>query len=514
MQVHFIIVVCLLLTTYSAFGSDEDSADRNEKLISTFQIVRFPNDVCVGSNSRNGTCYTSAECSDKGGTSAGSCADGFGVCCTFVITTCDQTSSENNTYWTQPSSVSSGTCSLTVCPTNDDICSLRLDLTTFVITGPSTRITLELERRFGQVAGSYVAEYLGSTQATNCKADSFSVQGSSPSSNPPLVCGTLTGQHMYVEADTYRCNKLTFFLAEAANTVTLTNNVGVSSLATRTWDITATQIECTSATLPPPGCTQYFYGGGRYNLKSANLLTSGTSVHLANQHDRFCIRRERGYCVGCFTQTAVANFAISGGEQGGTTSTVALTFTVPGGCCGYGSSMASLYGSENDATFANQAAGLNIAGENAIGFGWDCVIIPGAFGPTNSGGNEGTPVAAQTSTWITQQLQVSNVMPNPWPPHICGNLAGLGTGMPHSGAIEAATMGTLMDTTDGVEAEGGSTIGNKIAETVSICTRATPFILEFMSDDLEGIGGESGHTEWEQITTGRGFDLISTQIAC
>jgi hypothetical protein len=175
--------------------------------------------------------------------------------------------------------------------------------------------------------------------------------------------------------------------------------------------------------------------------------------------------------------------------------------------------MASLFGMKNTATFAHQAAGLNAAGENAIGYGWDCVIIPGAFGPTNSGGIEGTP-ATQSTTYMTQQPQTHNVMPNPWPPQICGNLAGLGTGMPHSGAIEAATMGTLMDTTDGVEAEGGSTIGNKIAETVSICTRATPFILEFMSDDLEGIGGESGHTEWEQITTGRGFDLISTQIAC
>ena len=37
--------------------------------------------MCVGSSSRNGTCYTESECEDKGGTAAGSCADGFGVCC-------------------------------------------------------------------------------------------------------------------------------------------------------------------------------------------------------------------------------------------------------------------------------------------------------------------------------------------------------------------------------------------------------------------------------------------------
>jgi len=29
--------------------------------------------------------------------------------------------------------------------------------------------------------------------------------------------------------------------------------------------------------------------------------------------------------------------------------------------------------------------------------------------------------------------------------------------------------------------------------SVSVCTRNSPFTLEFMSDDLEGIGGESGN---------------------
>merc|ERR1712184_197017 len=186
------IVFGLLLVVPSIFGSENDEQERDKKLISTFQIVRFPNDVCIGSNSRNGTCYTSAECSDKDGTSSGSCADGFGVCCTFVISKCGSSTSENLTYWTQPTTVSAGSCSLTVCPINEDICSIRLDLTTFVITGPSTRITLELNRRYGQVQGSRTVEYLGSTHATNCQADSFSVQGASPSTNPPLVCGTLT----------------------------------------------------------------------------------------------------------------------------------------------------------------------------------------------------------------------------------------------------------------------------------------------------------------------------------
>merc|ERR1719464_1918735 len=138
MHVVCAIVFGLLLVAPSVFSlENEEQVDRQEKLISTFQIVRFPNDVCVGSNSRNGTCYTTAECSDKGGTSAGSCADGFGVCCTFLITTCGSSSSENITYWTTPSAgITSGVqsdCKLTVCPACDEICSLRVDFTTFVI---------------------------------------------------------------------------------------------------------------------------------------------------------------------------------------------------------------------------------------------------------------------------------------------------------------------------------------------------------------------------------------------
>ena len=54
---------------------------------------------------------------------------------------------------------------------------------------------------------------------------------------------------------------------------------------------------------------------------------------------------------------------------------------------------------------------------------------------------------------------------------------------------------------------------------VIICTtrflaRNSPFTLEFMSDDLEGIGGESGNTEWQTLTHARGFKLYSAQVAC
>ena len=43
-------------------------------------LFRFPNSVCSGT-SYNGTCYSSTECSQLGGTSSGTCAAGYGVCC-------------------------------------------------------------------------------------------------------------------------------------------------------------------------------------------------------------------------------------------------------------------------------------------------------------------------------------------------------------------------------------------------------------------------------------------------
>ena len=44
------------------------------------------NEACdAGSSSRNGTCYTSAECTALGGASSGTCASGYGVCCICKI---------------------------------------------------------------------------------------------------------------------------------------------------------------------------------------------------------------------------------------------------------------------------------------------------------------------------------------------------------------------------------------------------------------------------------------------
>jgi hypothetical protein len=158
-----------------------------------------------------------------------------------------------------------------------------------------------------------------------------------------------------------------------------------------------------------------------------------------------------------------------------------------------------------------QHVGLFIAAENAFTHGYDCVIIPGAFGPSNNGNNAGTVDAAQAASDLTQTLKGSpntNNWPQHWPPQICGNEGGIGIGEAdlEEAAINAATAIADVDTWTAVGI--GTTIN------VSVCTRNSPFVLEFMSDDVEGIGGESGNTEWQTATHNRGFNLVVQQIDC
>lgn len=517
MQTYYKICVLFILAIPLISSLESSDEDRNKKLISSFQIVRFPNDGCEGSGTRNGTCYTSQECGDKGGTSAGSCADGFGVCCTFVITNCGSTSSENMTSWTIPDNLptTATSCGLSICPPSADICSLRLDFTQFLISGPSTVGTLQVRRTLGTPTGNlndpgYLAG--GSSFATNCLIDVFTTTSASASTNPPAVCGNLQGEHMYVEADSDRCNMLQFNLASttvpfpAAGT---TNERGVVNLATRNWDIKVTQIECTSELLPPAGCTKYYWGTGNVRLRSYNFGAGAGSTHLASQHERFCVRRESGNCIGCFQAAAAADVQLSGLVA------TPATWSQAGGCCGYHTMHTTGANGLFNTALLNidgmggntQTAGVapTMAGASTQ-MGFDCLIIPGAFVNVNDA--VGTPVAAPAdaalqNTFVTP-ANTGNV---PAPPQICGHGAGLGIGA-----------GTLK----GAANDNGEVIiaGNQAAGTnvnVPICTRNVPFTLEFMSDDLDGLGSVAAGLNAENSgnqAANLGFQINVNQIAC
>merc|ERR1719234_296013 len=98
---------CLLLSSQvkSTLDPDQRSSPANatasQRALSVFSVVKFPNSACASSTAgRNGTCYTSSECTSYSGTASGSCASSFGVCCIFEKT-CDGGSvSQNLTYFT------------------------------------------------------------------------------------------------------------------------------------------------------------------------------------------------------------------------------------------------------------------------------------------------------------------------------------------------------------------------------------------------------------------------------
>ncbi len=161
-------------------------------------LFRFNNDPCDGAGNRNGTCYTSAECESRGGANQGSCAQGYGVCCVFAVAECGRTTTENCTYFETPTPLSAGptSCGFTVCPCTSNICQLRLDFETFLITGPSIDVTSIGTITSGQLPIS--AGAIPATTVGQCLTDTFAL--TSPGGDaPPVICGANNGEH---------CNRL------------------------------------------------------------------------------------------------------------------------------------------------------------------------------------------------------------------------------------------------------------------------------------------------------------------
>lgn len=249
-----------------ALASSILEKQRDPKVLSLFSVVTFPNQGCTSTDSsRNGTCFTSTECSEKGGKASGNCAAGFGVCCLFTVSAGASQITQNCTYIQNPSfpSVYSDTTSLryTINKCSSEVCQVRLDFETFNIAGPAA-----------------------TTEATGglC-VDSFVVTGTSGLSTP-VICGLNTGEHIYIEMG-----------ATDASTATIDFTfAGASTI--RNWEIKATQVSCFDRSRAPDGCLQYLTTNtGR--LTSFNFqepLTAG--AHLGTQRQQVCIRQNEGMC--------------------------------------------------------------------------------------------------------------------------------------------------------------------------------------------------------------------------
>jgi len=281
----------LFLLILSCNAQDEEHSlkttqERDPKL-SVFQVVKFANGICKGS-SRNGTCYTAAECSNIGGTKDGTCADGFGVCCIVILTT-SGSSSVNNTYIYKASGTtySSGDHKYTICPCSDNICRIRFDFNTFTIASPNTG--------FGTIyAASTIGTYPVGNSANigDCVTDTFFIN-SPYGRSTPTICGVNSGQHMYVDTTDGEC-------------VDAHYGLGGGTSSTRALDIRVSQFVCGDEMGGPTGCLQY-YTSSSGKIRSFNFpdLTPGASVgykyvHLSRQHYKACIRKNSGKAYICY----------------------------------------------------------------------------------------------------------------------------------------------------------------------------------------------------------------------
>jgi len=257
--------------------------DKEARQFSLFSIVTFKNDQCTTAGGLKGTCMTASECAGTG-TASGNCAASFGVCCYIKVSTCGGTVSRNCTYIESPGFPSdystSGDCSYTVNRCQDDICQIRLDFTSVSLQQPKATGT--------------------ATTDNDCSDTILDITGgltaNSIFSNPPNLCGTLTGQHVYIDSGR----------ASTAATLKFT----LSTSESNSWRIKVTQIECWSPVKAPHGCLQYFYGDTRHTVESFNwdgTSACSTGCLFDDQSYSVCFRPEKGMCGMQWSQTEVSS---------------------------------------------------------------------------------------------------------------------------------------------------------------------------------------------------------------
>jgi len=278
------VTACLLLLASTAMAAPKDA-----KAFSLFSVVTFPNDECttVMDPTMRGLCITAEECTDQGGTASGNCASGFGVCCFTTIT--EQGTITNNVTYIQNEGFPTAVLATTPAPNaiqrafmvqgGTNICQVRFDFEAATVFSPPT------------------------TATGLCEGDTITVtQTSRTRGGFVTLCGTLSGQHIYVEND-------------GANPAATLNIDTADITLARTWKILVRTIECDSPAKAPGGCLQYFTGTSG-NVLSFNAGATGALIRdlLYN----ICIRREVGMCSYTVRQARSGNAAMPDAFEVGT----------------------------------------------------------------------------------------------------------------------------------------------------------------------------------------------------
>ena len=110
-----------------------------------------------------------------------------------VIMGCGSKKFENVTYFESTKGVT-GSCNAAICKCSDAVCQIRLDFTSFTITGPSSVTTTLNTKQLALNGVNTAAAGLASSDLTRCMIDQFSVT-SPGSQSSPVICGINTGAH-------------------------------------------------------------------------------------------------------------------------------------------------------------------------------------------------------------------------------------------------------------------------------------------------------------------------------
>jgi len=279
------LFICVGTSYGSPFGDE-----RSQRTFSLFNVIKFKNTGCQSTSDGNlqGVCYTKQECADLGGSSEGNCAAGFGVCCIISVSgttaACGGTVTQNCSYIESPdfpaARTEAGNCVYMVNRCSSDICQIRLDFVTAILAQPLP------------AGNAAQGDCGGATDTLGL------VPGAGNPNLIPALCGTLTGQHVYLEASR---------TVDLAATVTIANVMGGTINGMRMWRIKVSQIECNSRTKAPQGCLQYFTGI-QSTIKSFNFdgsIACTTGCEISSQDYRACFRQEAGMCGMLFTESNV-----------------------------------------------------------------------------------------------------------------------------------------------------------------------------------------------------------------
>jgi len=252
-----------------------EQRDRDGKFLSVFQIVRFQNLMCTASSGEVGTCYTEKECTSKGGTASGTCAEGFGVCCIFTLSESGSTVSEDNTYIQNPgypAGAPVGMYMYNLGKCDAGVCQYKITFEDFEISGPANG---------------------------DCTNDTLMFSGFDDVSTrvvPMTLCGSLTGQHIYVSVK-----------AVTEDPKMVINIVQMDSH----WRIRIDQIPCTETeNLAPRGCLTYEMGE-QGTLSSFNN-NGGNGELINDQRFCHCIQDIDGFCDVSLTSS---NFDLGAGDS-------------------------------------------------------------------------------------------------------------------------------------------------------------------------------------------------------